>query len=212
MRAHPESEHRLALPIASVVTSAPARPGIARDLVSPVAGRLETPLDLLDHRRGEILVRGRHSTVGGGATEGCRRLEGQLVGRDVLRPEGDQRIEIAVEVRCGLIGSREDQVEGEIREARGTRGVEGRIRDVRAMGPAESLQQSVVEGLHADREPVHAGVPEARQPVALDGRGVEFEGDLDGVGRAGFVRKRRTDLFDEPRDRLWPEERRRTAA
>ena len=53
------------------------------------------------------------------------------------------------------------------------------------MGATETLEERVVEGLHADGETIHTRGAKARQALALDGAGVELEGDLDHVLEGG---------------------------
>lgn len=150
------------LPVAGVMARAMPAPRVARDLVPVVALGLETPLDMFDHVGGKIFVTRAHSTARKGPTEGRPGLEGELIGRHVLRAMGDQIVEIAVEQGKRLPREGEDQVEGEVREARSTRGMQRRMRDLCAMRPAQALQMFVLKRLDTDREPIDSRGAEGR--------------------------------------------------
>ncbi len=211
--AHAEPQHRLALPVAGVVPRVVPRARIARDLVPFIAGPSEPGLDVFDHVGGEILVAGAHPAPGESAPERGFGLESELVGRDVLRVEFQERVEITVERCQRLVGQREDQVEGQIVEAGGACGLQRLACDASAMCPAESFQLIVLEGLDPDREAIDSGGAKAGQSRELEGARVELQ---RGFGRGvRWVRARRTprecrtDGSDQSLDRGGLEESRR---
>lgn len=150
------------LPVAGVMARAMPASGVARDLVPVVALDSKTPLDVLDHVGGKIFVTRAHSTARESPAEGRPGLEGELIGRNVLRTMGDQIVEIAVEHGERLTREGEDQVEGEVREARRTSGIQRCMRDLGAMCPAQALQKFVLERLDTDREPIDSRGAEGR--------------------------------------------------
>ena len=166
---HAKAQHRLALPIASVVSRPEAGARVARNLVSLEAASAEAHLDPLDHLGGPVFVAGLHLARREGPAEGRLRLPGQLVGRDVLGRDRPHRIEIPVEVGQRLVRRREDQIDREIVEAGAASGLESRPGGLGPVGPTEALQLSIVEGLDADRETVDAGLAKSRQALALGG-------------------------------------------
>lgn len=214
MGPHTDAQHGLSLPVAAIVPRMVPFARIARDLVAVVARRNQPRLDVLDHVGGEILVTGAHPATGERAAEGRLGLEGELVSRDVLRAEVDQRVEIPIERGECLVGQCEDQVEGEVLESGGAGGLQGLVHDRGAVCPAESLQLVVLEGLDSDRETIDTRRPKACESCELDGARVQLERRFDRLAsrrclpRPGKGVSHRT---DQARDRIRLEERRGAA-
>lgn len=211
MGAHAEPEHRLALPVARIVSGAQTAARMARDLVAVVARVAEPGLDVLDQIGREILVAGLHPAARQRPPEGRLGLEREFVGRYMLGAKREQRVDVAVERRATLVREREDQIEGDIFEAGATRRAERVMNDRCAMRSSQALQSVVLEGLNTDRQTVDARFTKPGKPRELDRARVQLDRGLGGFfqpihgpgpGKGGANR------IDQTRDRRRPEQSR----
>ena len=100
------------------------------------------------------------------------------------------------------------EIDAQIGAARVARRLERGSRAARVMEPAEPRENRVVEGLHAEAQPIHAAGAIALELRAGHALGITFDGDL-GVGddvEPG------ADPIEHRRQRLGLHERRRAAA
>jgi hypothetical protein len=125
----------------------------------------------------------------------------------VRRRKGQRGVEVALPAPPGLPGQRVHQVDVE--------GVEGRRRlgDRRArlravVHAADAREHRVVEALHADRQPRHAGAAVGAETLALEGAGVGLQRDL----AAGLERQPRADVGQQAVDGRRREQAGRAAA
>ena len=131
-----------------------------------------------------------------------RVVEGQRVGRDVVRRERERRVQRRRPGLLALPGDVVQQVERHRPDARlaslGDRGL-----DVpRAVSSAQPPQQPVIERLRAQRDPRHARVDERPRVAAFVRPGVRLDRDLGARGQP----EPGPDAIEDGRDR------RRTAA
>ena len=107
-----------------------------------------------------------------------RIIEGELVGREVVGPQVDGRIEGPAEGVGGLTRDIHEQVESH-RPEPGAAGLGHGVRHVRrSMTPTQPPKLQGIQALGAQAEPGDAGTTEAREVAALGGAGVGLEGDL----------------------------------
>ncbi|MCY1439663.1 hypothetical protein D9M71_559080 [compost metagenome] len=107
------------------------------------------------------------------------RLHGQLIPRQVCRPQIDGLAQVTQRVVQRLVGQAVHQVHVEIVETGRARHVGGPNRFVAIMDAPQCLQLGWLEALHADRKTVDTGLPVGLELVLLEGARVGFEGDLD---------------------------------
>ena len=157
-----------------------ARPGRARLEISVllVPGRLQARHGVEIHVR--RLVVGHAGPVApvhlGG--QGRLRVDLQQVDRRVLGRELGERADRHAEVRGRLPREPQHQVEADVVEAGPARGVERSARPGLVVDPAEARQFLVDERLHAEAQPVDAGLAVAGQPVERHRFRVGLERDL----------------------------------
>ena len=117
VRARPHAQIVAAAPIDQIVARAGRRPlGVVGNLIGLEARRPENRLSRLVEVGGQVGPRRREGAPPDGAVEGGARLDGELVGRQVLGPQGDGLGELSGPGRRGLAGQGVDQVERETRE------------------------------------------------------------------------------------------------
>ena len=135
------------------------------------------------------------------------RLDRQLVDGQMRRLEGERRGEVGFAVGKRLPRQRVHQVDVEGLEGALCLG-DGRARLRGVVNSAERGQARVVEALHADRKPRHAGGAKGAKAVALEAARVGLERDL----AARLERQAGADGGDQPLDLRRLEQARRAAA
>lgn len=180
MSTETEAEHGLALPVAGIVLRAESDLSrITRNLVASVPRRFEARFDLERPLRGLVLIAAAHATGGQSSAERGFRLEGQFVSRNVFGRPFEEFVEVSAKSSFGLRGPGKNQIDRKIVESRTAGGFQGLARDGCAMRPPQPLEHAIVKGLHADGQPVDAGLTKTRQTRQFHGARIEFEGGLD---------------------------------
>lgn len=195
------------LPVVQVVRALPAGTRVGADFVLGVAGVGQACLAGLLHVPGAVLVgeAGRHARG-----EYRVRFEGELVMADVGRLQGDGAFDVVQGHVERLLRQRIHQVEVEIVEAGLLRGPHRAFGIAAGMDAAEALQATVVEGLHAEAEPVHPGLAVAGERTMLDRAGIGLQGDFrvrrEAQARAGKLQETVDCIRREQRGRAAAEE------
>lgn len=113
MGAWPYPQIVAVVPISQIVARFLPGGSVIRDFIGGQTGRRECVLSLLEHGRAVGLVGQPQITARLGQEEGCARLDGQLVDRDMAARQRERPVEFAHPgIRC-LAGPCIDQVEGE---------------------------------------------------------------------------------------------------
>ncbi len=149
--------------------------GVVGHLVGFESLGLEHPLGGLVEAGGEVGVSRGEGLSANRPVERGARLDGQLVGREVLGPEVERRLQLLGPAGFGLAWAGVDQVERQAREGAGGQ-ARGAYRFRRRVVAAQETEGAVVERLDAQGQPVHARC----------GEGLETRGF--GVGRVGLQR------------------------
>ena len=189
---------------------AAARRGVAGDLVGREPGGGEGGARVLEHHGDRLVVRTRQSAGARQRSEGRAALDGQRVGRDVIGCEADHLVDRPPPVVERLSGHAEHQVDRQVVEASRARGAHADRPRRRVVTAAEPPQQSIVEGLRADREPVDPLAAQRAQLRLAALARVHLDGDLQRarVRRAERLARR----LDHPAERIGPPQPRRAAA
>ena len=208
MSARANPEVRLAAPVRQIVARLMARRRVVRNFVHRVAA----PRNFLAHRliHRSLLV-GRElldsSALQVGEKSGAF-LEGQVVGRDVIRFERRDRFDIEQNVRNSLTRNREDQIEIEPLEARAMRHPRRCAGLIGAVDAPEELQRRRVERLRAEADSIHARRAHPREFREVHGAGIRLERYF----RVVFDSANAIGSVDNCADRFRIEQRRRSAS
>jgi hypothetical protein len=128
---------------------------------------------------GEVVLGGLgHAAGGDQAAELGRRLDGQGVGRQVLGPEGDRRVQGGRPGAVVLAGAAVDEVEVDRRHARPAQGGHRRLDPGGVVDAAKGGQHPVVEALGAHRDPGHPGPDQPGGQGGVDRLRVGLDGHL----------------------------------
>jgi hypothetical protein len=166
-------------PVVEVVRARRAGPGEGRGFVVREAGRTEPGFHHLLHVGRQVVVGQRRRRV----VERRVRLQRQVIGRDVADPAADRRGDVGFGLCQRLTRQRVHQVEIDALEI-GQRQFDRAPRFGAVMDAAQRGELGVVETLHADRQPGHAGGAEGGELGRFGGAGIGLERDL-GAGMQG---------------------------
>jgi hypothetical protein len=203
VRAGADAEVVAELPVVEVVQTAMAGSRIRGDFVA-VESDIRRPLhDVIEHLGRQVVMR-QHGRV---LREQGIRLDRQMVGREVWWLVGQRSVEVGRPLGQRLSRQRVHQVDVERVESSG-RFRDGGMRLCRVVNAADRAQLRVIEALHTDRQPGHAGRAKGAEAIALEGPRIRFERDL----AAGFERQPRANVGQQSIDRFGCEEARRAAA
>ena len=146
----------------------------------------------LEHRQTIVLVR-QVETAGLRPMRQARALlQRQLVRAHVLHAERPGLVQLLAPAFHRLAGRAEDEIHADVREARRPGALERRDVVRGGVGAGQRLQVLVPERLPADRQPVHAGVPQRGQRLRGQAVGIGLQADLR-VRRHGEGVPRRRD-------------------
>ncbi len=151
--------------------------GMVGDFIGLEAGRLQDVLGVVEEGRGMVLIRRDQPTAGERPGEGRARLDGQLIGRDVLGPRGQGLAKLGGPGRAGLVGPGIDQVEGQSGKeigGQGQRPAGGR----RVMVATQEGEGGVVKGLHPQGQAIDARGGEVGEAAGLGVGGIGLQADL----------------------------------
>ena len=164
---------------------------VVGDLVGRETRRRRHLLRQVVERARRVVVGQRERAVPFQPPEGRALLDGELIEREMVVGERQRLGQLGAPGVDGLAGPCVDQVEGASRHDALRHG--DRAPRLRRVVPApEERERPVVERLHAERHPVHAGRAEVFEACCL-GRGrVGLQGDL-GIRREGPARRRPVD-------------------
>ena len=198
-------------PVREVVPALASGPSPVRDLVAPEAGRTQ-PLHRQPVLRGRPIVvllvdrcrppaprtRARRQVVAHRARQalGVRVVERQGIGGDVIRLEGERRIQRRGPNGLGLPGHVVQEVERHGRDARLASRVDGGSDVVRPVPPAQPPEQARIERLRAHRQAVDPGRDEGAGIPALVGPRVGLDRDLRAVGEPETLARERHEAGD----------------
>ena len=185
----PQTQDGAAFPVAPVVHRLAPRPREARHLVVAQARGFELLRHRLRHGDPAGFVGESQLAAALRERKGRVGLDAQRVGGYVVGDARDDPGQIALEGGGRLIGDREHQVDRDAFEAGRRHGREGRFDVARAVTAPEPPQREVLEGLDAERDPVHPGVAKSREATGL------------GAGRVGFERDFFRSALEVRRDR-----------
>ncbi|MNX60156.1 hypothetical protein D3C86_910560 [compost metagenome] len=181
--------------------------GVVGHLIGLKPGALEHGLRRFIEGRRQILVGRGEGPAREGPAEGRRRLNGQLIGRDVFETEVQRRGQFRGPVDHRLPRPGVDQVDRQAREGLARR-LDRPPGLRRRMVAAEEGQRSVVERLHPHRQAVDPGGGQSGVAARLGVGGVGLQRDFDLAVR----RKERLGPRDHFRHSLGRHQRRRAAA
>ena len=203
VRARPDAQVVAELPVIHVVAAGLTGARVRGDLVVVETGLRHARLDPLMNGGRRIIVGQRRRKLG----EDGVGLQRQLVERQVRRRQRQRHFNVGLRLRERLTGQRVHQVE-----------VEGRVvalRDLHGskclrsvMHAAERLQVTIVERLHADRQPRDAGIAIGCKAARLEAAGIGLQRDL-AIRRQ---RQQRTHVGQQPFKALGAHQTGRAAA
>ena len=197
MRAGTDAEVVAEGPVIEVVARTMPRACVRGDLVVAESRLRGHALDALLHLGRHVVVR-QHRGLG---REQRVRLEREVVVRQVRRRQGERLCEVALEPRHVLAGQCVHQVEVEGRKVAGRRlGRRDRLGPV--VHPTQRRKRPVIETLHAERQPIDAGLAESAKAFALERAGIGLQRHL-GIDRHA---QHRPYARQQPVDRLGREE------
>src|SRR5438094_874639 len=202
VRAGADADIVAEFPIVEVVAAAMPRPRESRGLVMPIARRAEHLLRCQLHVGALVMLRQLRRL----APEHGVGLDRQLIGRDVRRAQAHGLLDVGPRHRKRLARQPVHQVEIHVVEAL-ERHSDGAPGFVRAVDAAESREHAIVKALHADRDAVHARLPEAGEARRFDRARIRFERDF----RARLERQARAHAGKQRLDRSGREQARRAA-
>ena len=175
MRAGPDAEVIAVGPVIEIVLTALPSLGIGRYFVLGVAGISHAGDAGFLHVPGVIHFRNAGRRLGG---EQGVRLQGELVMREMLRIQGNRLLNIRQRHCQGLFGQGVHQIQIDVGKAGILRRLDRASCAFGIVDATQSFQTTVIEALHAETEPVHAGRQIVFETVVLHGSGIALHSDF----------------------------------
>ena len=170
-------------PVDEIVTGHGRRSaGVVRDLVGRISVYGQYMLGHVVKVRAAGIIGGDQGAPAHRPVEGGARLDGQLIGGDVVGIEGERLLQGCRPRARRLVRQGIDQVEGQLRE-QAPRQPGGAGRLLRPVIAAQQLQGPVLQALHPERQAGDSSVGEGGEVLRLRIRGIGLETDLDRLRR-----------------------------
>ena len=115
-------------------------------------------------------------------------FDGQLIGRDMLRPQRNGLRHRAGPEAVGKLGQPEDQVYADIGDAARPQEAERLAGPGGVMSPVHPPQDAIIERLHPHADAVHSQAHQAKDIIPAAGNNIvriDFDGELLITGRKG---------------------------
>ena len=183
----PQAQVLMSRPVPAVVPALASLPGIIGDLIAPVALRGQKLLrEMVDPA---VLLLGgqlRKLLLIQHGSERRPLLDDEAVGGQMLRPQGSRFAQCIGPGFNILTRKRRHQIQVDVGKAGFPRGAKDLPRLGRGVDPPKQPQFIVVKRLHANGEPVDAGLPESAEFLRICRSGIDLHADLRTVHyRAG---------------------------